>query len=106
MVDEKRKYGFVTTYEQTIFLKQEQVGKEWVLFISHVFRHTVRSIDPQSGERFFDDHRPTVSVRLAMLTLLWLSRTESDYVADNRTPYWVVPQIELDRGGQGTSGKK
>jgi len=106
MVDEKRKYGFVTTYEQTIFLKQEQVGKEWVLFISHVFRHTVRSIDPQSGERFFDGLRPKVSVRLAMLTLLWLSRIEGDYVADNRTPYWVIPQSELDRGDQDTSRKK
>lgn len=53
MLDEKRKYGFLTTYGQTIFLKQEQVGEEWVLFVSHVFKHTVSSIGPQSGERFF-----------------------------------------------------
>ena len=39
-----------------------------------------------------------MSVRLAMLTLLWLSRTEGDYVADNRTPYWVVPEKSLERG--------
>jgi len=99
MLDEKRKYGFLTTYEQTIFLKQEQVDEEWVLFISHVFKHTVRSIGPQSGERFFSpgDLRHKVSVRLAMLTLLWLSRTEGDYVADNRTPHWVVPQKSLER---------
>ena len=31
MLDEQRKYGFITTYEQTIFLKQELVGKEWVI---------------------------------------------------------------------------
>jgi hypothetical protein len=111
MLDEKRKYGFLTTYEETIFLKQEQVGEEWVLFVSHVFKHTVRSISPQSGEHFFGPGklRDKVSVRLAMLTLLWLSRAEGDYVADNRTPYWVVPQKLVERGdneGRDTSGTK
>jgi hypothetical protein len=98
MLDEQRKYGFITTYEQTIFLKQELVGKEWVLFISHVFDHTVRSISPQSGERSFGpgDLREKVSVRLAMLTLLWLSRTKEDYFANNTTPNWVVPEGLLD----------
>jgi hypothetical protein len=46
MFDEKRKYGFLTTYEQTMFLKQEQVGKEWVLLVSHVFKHTVTGRPP------------------------------------------------------------
>ena len=100
MLDERCKYGFVTTYEQTIFLKQEQDGKEWVLYISHVFDHTVRSINPKSGEHSFgpEDLRESVSVRLAMLTLLWLSRTKEDYFADNTTPNWVVPEGSLDRG--------
>ena len=52
MLDEKRKYGFLTTYEQTIFLKQEQVGEEWVLFVSHVFKHTIRSIGPRTYNSF------------------------------------------------------
>jgi len=99
MLDEKRKYGFLTTYEQTIFLKQELVGKDWVLFVSHVFKHPVRSIDPKSGTRFFGqgDLREKVSVRLAMLTLVWLSKTEKEYFADNTTPRWVVPEGSLDR---------
>lgn len=99
MLDEKRKYGFLTTYEQTIFLKQEQVGKDWVLFVSHVFKHRTRSIDPKSGTRFFDqeDLQKNVSVRLAMLTLVWLSKTKEEYFTDNTTPGWVVPEASLDR---------
>jgi hypothetical protein len=99
MIDEKRKYGFLTTYKQTIFLKQELVSKEWVLFISHVFKYDTRSINPKSGERFFgaEDLREKVSVRLAMLTLMWL-RTEKGYFADNRAQKWVVAQKSPDRG--------
>jgi hypothetical protein len=101
----------LTTYEQTIFLKQEQVDGNWVLFVSHVFRHTIRSISPQSGQRLFDSGnlRDNVSVRLAMLTLLWLSRAEGYYVADNQTPHWVIPQKSLEKGDyedQGISRKK
>jgi len=97
MVGEKRKYGFLTTYQQTIFLKQELVGEEWVLFISHVFKHVARSTDPKSGKCLFDAKNPqeNVSVRLAMLTLLWLSRTKEVYFADNRTQKWVVPENSL-----------
>jgi hypothetical protein len=105
MLDEKRKYGFVTTYDQTIFLKQEPVGEAWVLFVSHVFKHNVRSIDPTSGECSFTptDVQGKMSVRLAMLTLLWLSRTKEDSFADNTTSNWVVSQrlLRLDVKDQG-----
>ena len=102
MLDEKRKYGFVTTYEQTISLKQDLVGKEWALSVSHVFKHNVRSIDPKSGKWSFDlGDQPKVSVRLAMLTLVWLSRTKEHYFADNPSPSWVVLEGSLDLRNKG-----
>lgn len=37
------KYGFLSTYKETIFLKQEFADGEWRLFVSDVVRFDVRT---------------------------------------------------------------
>jgi hypothetical protein len=42
MLDLNLKYGFLTTYEQTIFLRKVDAGRQWVLQYSPVISHKTR----------------------------------------------------------------
>ena len=112
-----RKYGFLSTHEQTIFLKREYSGDrdEWILYVSNVFRHENKSMDPRTGEvLFFLNDVPAnpseltdkISTRLAMLTLAWLTHEDgSKWLHPRPNPdeedlTWVIPERVLDRGGK------
>ncbi|KAL1998285.1 hypothetical protein VTN02DRAFT_6463 [Thermoascus thermophilus] len=68
----KVKYAFLTTYDQTIFLKQEPhptKQSQWALWHSNVISHTTASeeVDPKAK---FDAYRNRVSLRECFL-FLW-----------------------------------
>ncbi|KAB8277032.1 hypothetical protein BDV30DRAFT_223995 [Aspergillus minisclerotigenes] len=46
-----RKYGFISTYEETIFLKQDFKMGSWTLFHGHAIRHSTTG---QEGLDFVD----------------------------------------------------
>lgn len=69
------KYGFLSTYNQTAFLKQEFVDGKWRLFVSDIVKS-----DASSGSR------PTLR------QCFWYLLNQLNYSAFNETPDedWVV----------------
>lgn len=88
MKDFELKYGFFTTYNSTIFLKQEYLNNEWVLYISLPIKHDTRSVHISSQENL----RDKVSLRECFLYFMKLS-SAPDYRAPNNTPSgkWSLP---------------
>lgn len=75
----KVKYGFWTTYEQTVFLKQEQNNSgRWVLKVSNVIKYDTAS-DLSVGRA--GNLRGNVSLRECMLYLM--HEAKLDYKANN-----------------------
>src|SRR4051812_27570707 len=79
-----RKYGFLSTHEETIFLKLEySEDRQWILYVSNIFTYGNRSADPKTGKMLppdldsvptnLSELTPKISTRLAMLTLVWLT---------------------------------
>lgn len=95
----KLKYGFLTTYNQTIFLKQEQTpqeGKavdkerdEWVLWYSNVVFHSdVSTTVPNRNDPM--SYHGQVSLRECMLYLIAMAGgITSDFFANNKSKVWV-----------------
>lgn len=73
----KVKYGFHTTYEETIFLKQERTSSGWVLYYSSPIRH----------DAIGDRSNGTVSIRECFLYLV--DEAINSPVADNDQQRWV-----------------
>ena len=75
------KYAFLTTYNQTVFLKQELVRGKWRLYFSDPISSKT-GVSTKSSEGF-----PGVTLRQCML---WLCSTTGEgpgtYVANNDTP--------------------
>jgi len=111
-----RKYGFLSTHEETIFLKREysESHGQWILYTSNIFNHHNKSVDT-NGKVLLPDlnHMPTnlsevtpmISTRLAMLTLAWLTRQEMSSwlnprpdLDDKDMHKWVIPENVLNRG--------
>ncbi|RWQ98551.1 hypothetical protein C8Q69DRAFT_175736 [Paecilomyces variotii] len=72
MYNARIKYGFLSNYEQTIFLKQEQTPSGWELHYSDIIYHSTQS----------DATRPSLRAcfwSIARLALI-------DHVANNNTP--------------------
>ncbi|KAF2868629.1 hypothetical protein BDV95DRAFT_449969, partial [Massariosphaeria phaeospora] len=61
------KYGYVSTYNETIFLciREREANQEFALCCSEIIKHTNR-VESENGK----DHLHTISVRLALLYLL------------------------------------
>lgn len=76
------KYGFFTTYEQTIFLKQEHHprGKRMVLWYSPIISHETKSRSTPTERENYPEYRGTVSVRECFLYFVSLARKETHAV--------------------------
>lgn len=79
----KVKYGFQTTYDETIFLKQESTSSGWVLYYS----------DPIQHDAIGDRSKGTVSLRECFLYLV--DESLNSPVANNDEQNWVVSS-EID----------
>lgn len=77
------KYAFLTTYTQTVFLKQEEVKGKWKLYFSDpIYNDTGKSTTPAQG-----DSVPGLTVRHCLLWLCCITRGGSGkHVAENGTP--------------------
>lgn len=85
MFDLDLKYGFLTTYEQTIFLRKVNVGSDWVLEYSPIIQHNHRG--SASGR--------TVSLRQCLyhVGLLALSNPVFDKTVRFRNPpLWITKE--------------
>ncbi len=103
------KYGFLTTYNETIFLKQElgqaqeqqqhrrghqqqEVAQPWILWYSSVIHHSTSSVVPTDTP---PTYRNRVSVRECMFFLLSITSGGPEYfTASNNMPMkdWVSPK--------------
>jgi hypothetical protein len=79
----KVKYGFLTTYDYTIFLKKELRGDKWVLWHSRPIARNVHSNFQNPPANFAD----SVSVRECFL-YLQTRVSQGDWQSDNKTGKW------------------
>lgn len=90
------KYGFLTTYNETIFLKKEYRGDDWVLWHSRPISNNTTSTGVGQNLSDLADH---VSVRECFL-YLQTRVAANDWSAVNKTGKWHVDQkagpINLD----------
>ena len=80
----KVKYGFYTTYQSTIFLKQELRGSEWVLWHSRPIRGSTTSVGLNQGLTNLSD---CVSLRECFL-YLQSQLVAGDWQANNGSNRW------------------
>jgi hypothetical protein len=73
----KGKYGFHTTYKETIFLKQERTSSGWVPYFSNPIQH----------DAIGDPSNDTVSLRECFLYLV--DEAINSAVADNNELQWI-----------------
>lgn len=86
------KYGFLTTYDQTIFLKQEKVNGAWRLYYSSPILASNGEMPGDSWNSKEQYDPENVSVRQCMLWLCRVTRGgPENYSAHNDTPVkqWV-----------------
>lgn len=78
----QKRYAFLTTYNETLFLKQSQLSNgEWVLWYSNpIFHDTVSNFDPGSDRGY----RDCVSIRECFLYFFYMSNSSVNCVANNR----------------------
>lgn len=85
----KVKYGFFSTYNRTIFLKQEWRGEDWVLWHSRPIKNLTRSTGVNQNLTDLVDH---VSVRECFL-YLQTQMYSGDWYADNKGGKWHLNQM-------------
>lgn len=84
MLAAKLKYGFISTYNRTIFLKQEVIGGVWTIAFSRPIRNVTE------GKWVEDrDYRDNVSLRECFFYLV--NEAERDHMANNQLPreQWI-----------------
>jgi hypothetical protein len=79
MKKNKLKYRFVSTYKETIFLKQERSFGKWTLYYSKPIQHKAAN----------DLSNQIASFRERFYYLV--RRTANGFIADNRQQQWVSP---------------
>jgi hypothetical protein len=86
MRDLSLKYGFLSTYEQTIFVRQELVNGQWELQYSPSIRHSTSATSVALPANF----TRSVSLRQSFWHLATLA--QAGHVATNPLPsaQWVV----------------
>ncbi|KAK2811227.1 hypothetical protein FQN50_002324 [Emmonsiellopsis sp. PD_5] len=88
MLKLKLKYGFLTTYEQTIFLTQEQRAKDkkWVIYYSNPILHTTSTATniPKMGNL-----KDTISVKDCMAAVTWLAHEDFEVFRGDNTEQLV-----------------
>lgn len=90
----KLKYGFLSIYDYTIFLKQAEVNGMWTMYVSNPIPRTTPTTEADQTHETPDDLHGKVSLRECMLHLLNVTQNGS-YTAENLTPMqeWVGPGI-------------
>jgi len=90
-------YGFLSTYQQTIFVKRVKYNGNWELWVSRVFRYD-KTTSTRSTQLKYED----IPVRLAMLALVRMARTDPGKQSAEPPmeidKTWVVPESTLERG--------
>lgn len=83
MFDNDLKYGFLTTYNQTIFLRKVEVAGKWTLEYSPVIHHD-DSWNPRNGK---------ISVRQAFYHIIRLAQQDGRFnrTSGLGTQVWTVP---------------
>ncbi|KAE8144195.1 hypothetical protein BDV25DRAFT_145895 [Aspergillus avenaceus] len=79
MVTAKLKYGFISTYCMTIFLKQEVIGGVWTIAFSRPIMSCTEWKNVEDG-----NYEDTVSLRECFLYLVRMA--ENDHIANNQVP--------------------
>ncbi|KAI2788404.1 hypothetical protein POX_e06420 [Penicillium oxalicum] len=83
MLEFRLKYGFLTTYEQTIFLRKVEVGRYWALEYSPVIQN--------SDNGTFSGKRVSLCQSLYHIGILALADSDFDTTQGMRTQKWTVP---------------
>ena len=97
MYHAKVRYGFLTTYHYTIFLKQEQnTDGRWVLWYSNPIAHTTSSSDITPGVTNPLAYHGKISVRECMLFLAHEIQNEN-YKATNSMGIWKWVSSDLKK---------
>jgi hypothetical protein len=101
MYHAKVRYGFLTTYHYTIFLKQEQsTDNRWVLWYSNPIGHETSSSDVAPGATDPLAYHGKVSVRECML--FFAHEIQSDnYKATNSMSIWNWVSSNLKKAQEG-----
>ncbi|KAL3463293.1 hypothetical protein BJX64DRAFT_287548 [Aspergillus heterothallicus] len=90
MKEGELKYGFITNYDETMFLKQEYYNERWVLFHSEPVR---------SGAKFNDCTADGADPEITLRQAFWhlLACIQREYKAANTMPptAWTMPQRSL-----------
>jgi hypothetical protein len=83
MLDLNLKHGFISNYNETIFLKQEQINGQWVLYYTEPIRHNAH-YNPDSNVE-----RRRISLRQCFLHMG--ERALANPNANNTTPQgqWI-----------------
>lgn len=91
----KAKYGFLTSYNETIFLKQEKKASsndKWVLYCSPAIAHnTLWSLTPPWAHPYEFEGKRKVTLRecfLYIIDLGWQQQMASNTMADSD---WIQP---------------
>lgn len=74
------KYGFISTYDMTIFLKEEMIGGVWGIAYSRPIMSCTEWEQVDDG-----NYEDRVSLRECFLYLVHMA--ESDHVANNQLPW-------------------
>lgn len=81
----KLKYGFFTTYDETVFLKQVPRDGGWKLCFSRIITHEEGATP--GGPPILSGDKKNVSISLRKCMLYLCSITEKDYLVENTTPF-------------------
>ena len=120
MADNHLTYGFLTTYNQTLFFKRDREETNLVLYMSNIIHHSTRSQDVIGGGRRNEDFYGRVSLRECFLYFFWLGKdggnwqvgrggrmTRSAWVRNSKprsAPDPAHPMGRRSQGGPGSSG--
>lgn len=103
MYGTQRKYGFFTTYDETMFFKQgphPKNNRKWVLWHSPVIRHNARSREISGNEKELGNpalYRGYVSLRECFLYFVHLAYQDGS--AENPMEYgrWIGPSSAVPK---------
>ncbi|KAK2796988.1 hypothetical protein FQN50_009357 [Emmonsiellopsis sp. PD_5] len=85
----RMKYGFLTTYNQTIFLTQAQRAQDgqWVIYYSNPILHTTETV---KISRKTTNLKDTISIRDCMAAVAWLAHEDSRVSRNDSTEKLVT----------------
>lgn len=79
-------YGFLTNYQETIFLRQVQVGSTWVIEHSPVILSSVRYVSPDPANQSTE---PVVTFNQSFLYLAGIAELQGPIVNPTPRSQWI-----------------